>query len=62
VRGKMIGGFALVASPANWGHSGVMTFMVNHDGVVYQKDLGPDTAAAARAITRFDPDSTWTRL
>jgi Protein of unknown function (DUF2950) len=62
VRGKMIGGFALVAYPANWGHPGVMTFMVNHDGVVYQKDLGPDTAAAARAITRFDPDSTWTRL
>jgi hypothetical protein len=62
VRGKMIGGFALVAYPANWGNSGVMTFMVNHDGVVYQKDLGPDTAAIARAITRFDPDRTWTRL
>jgi hypothetical protein len=62
VRGKMIGGFALVAYPASWGNSGVMTFLVNHDGVVYQKDLGPDTAAAARAITRFDPDSTWTRL
>jgi len=58
----MIGGFALVAYPANWGNSGVMTFIVNHDGIVYQKDLGPDTAAAARAITRFDPDSTWTRL
>ena len=62
VRGKMIGGFALVAYPANWGNSGVMTFIVNHDGVVYQKDLGPDTATIARAITRFDPDSTWTRL
>jgi Protein of unknown function (DUF2950) len=62
VRGKMIGGFALIAYPANWGNSGVMTFMVNHDGVVYQKDLGPDTAAVVRAITRFDPDSTWTRL
>jgi hypothetical protein len=62
VRGKMIGGFALVAYPANWGNSGVMTFIVNHDGIVYQKDLGPDTAAAARAITPFDPDSTWTRL
>ena len=58
----MIGGFALVAYPRNWGNSGVMTFIVNHDGVVYQKDLGPDTAAAARAITRFDPDNTWTRL
>jgi hypothetical protein len=62
VRGKMIGGFALVAYPANWGNSGVMTFIVNHDGVVYQKDLGPDTATLARAMTRFDPDSTWTRL
>jgi hypothetical protein len=62
VRGKMIGGFALVAYPATWGNSGVMTFIVNHDGVVYQKDLGPDTAAVARAITRFDPDSTWTHL
>jgi hypothetical protein len=62
MRGKMIDGFALVAYPANWGNSGVMTFIVNHDGIVYQKDLGPDTAAAARAITRFDPDSTWTRL
>ena len=62
VRGKMIGGFALVAYPANWGNSGVMTFIVNHDGVVYQKDLGPDTATIARAMSRFDPDSTWTRL
>jgi Protein of unknown function (DUF2950) len=47
LRGKMLGGFALVAYPANWGNSGVMTFMVNHDGVVYQKDLGPETAALA---------------
>ena len=58
----MIGGFALVAYPANWGNSGVMTFIVNHDGVVYQKDLGPDTAAVARAMPRFEPDNTWTRL
>jgi Protein of unknown function (DUF2950)/Protein of unknown function (DUF3300) len=43
---------------ANWGNSGVMIFMVNHDGVVYQKDLGPETAALARAMTRFNPDST----
>jgi Protein of unknown function (DUF2950) len=62
VRGKMIGGFALVAYPADWGNSGVMTFIVNHEGVVYQKDLGPDTAAIARTMLRFDPDSTWTRL
>jgi hypothetical protein len=62
VHGKMIGGFALVAYPANWGNSGVMTFIVNHDGVVYQKDLGPDTAVVARAMTQFNPDRTWTRL
>jgi Protein of unknown function (DUF2950) len=62
VHGKMIGGFALVAYPANSGNSGVMTFIVNHDGVVYQKDLGPDTAVVAQAMTRFNPDRTWTRL
>ena len=55
----MIGGFAAVAWPVKYGDTGVMTFMVSHDGVVYQKDLGPDTAARAAAITRFDPDSTW---
>jgi hypothetical protein len=57
--GKMIGGFALVAYPAQYGNSGVMTFMVNHDGVVFQKDLGNNTAKLARAITSFNPDSTW---
>jgi Protein of unknown function (DUF2950) len=62
VNGKMLGGFALVAYPASWGNSGVMTFSVNHDGVVYQKDLGPNTAAVARAMTRFSPDSTWKPL
>jgi hypothetical protein len=62
VRGQMLGGFALVAYPARWGNSDVMTFIVNHDGVVYQKDLGPDTAAMARSMMRFNPDSTWTRL
>jgi hypothetical protein len=62
VRGKMLGGFALVAYPASWGNSGVMTFLVNHDGVVYQKDLSPNTAALARKSTRFNPDSTWTHL
>jgi Protein of unknown function (DUF2950) len=62
VRGMMLGGFALVAYPANWGNSGVMTFIVNHDGIVYQKDLGPETAALARKMTQFNPDSTWTRL
>jgi hypothetical protein len=59
VRGKMIGGFALVAYPASYGSSGVMTFIINHDGVVYEKDLGPGTAAAAQKMTRFNPDRTW---
>lgn len=62
VRGKMIGGFALIAYPARWGASGVMTFIVNHDGVVYQKNLGPQTAAIAAKTTRFNPDSTWSRI
>jgi hypothetical protein len=57
--GKMIGGFALVAWPATYGNSGVMTFIVNHDGVVYEKDLGPGTEAAAQKITKFNPDKTW---
>lgn len=60
VRGRMIGGFAAIAYPAQYDNSGVMTFIVNHDGVVYQKDLGPQTAAKARAITRFDPGEGWT--
>jgi hypothetical protein len=62
IKGHMIGGFALVAYPARYGASGVMTFVVNHDAVVYQKDLGPTTASAAAAIQSFDPDSTWTRV
>jgi hypothetical protein len=57
----MIGGFALVAYPAQYGNSGVMTFITSHDGVVYQKDLGPDTSARARRMTLFDPDQTWKR-
>lgn len=60
VRGHMIGGFAAIAYPARYDNSGVMTFIVNHDGVVYQRDLGPDTATKARAITRFDPGPGWT--
>jgi hypothetical protein len=59
VNGRMIGGFGLVAWPARWGDSGVMTFMVNHDGVVYQKNLGPQTAKIAPTIGRFDPDQSW---
>jgi hypothetical protein len=61
-QGRMIGGFALVAWPASYGNSGVMTFIVSHDGVVYEKDLGPDTAAAVKKITRFNPDKSWKRL
>ena len=59
VKGKMIGGFALVAYPAEYGNSGVMTFLVNHAGTVYQKDLGDDTTMLARRMTSFDPDQTW---
>ncbi len=59
VRGKMFGGFGLVAYPAGYGSSGVMTFIVNQDGVVYEKDFGPGTAAAAAKITRFNPDKSW---
>src|SRR5215510_79709 len=62
VRGQMIGGFALVAYPAQYGSSGIMTFIVNHDGVVYQKDLGPHTAATAQSMTKFNPDETWKKL
>jgi hypothetical protein len=62
VRGKMLGGFALIAYPAKYGNSGVMTFTVNQDGVVYQKDLGPNTAAIARKMTKFNPDESWKRL
>jgi DUF2950 family protein len=61
-RGKMIGGFALVAYPAEYKNSGVMTFLVNHQGVVYEKDLGPNTAAIASGMTTFDPDKTWQRV
>ena len=62
VRGKMIGGFALVAYPAEYGNSGVTTFMVNHEGIVYEKDLGKDTTKIAIAMKQFDPDRTWKRV
>ncbi|HET7763610.1 MAG TPA: DUF2950 domain-containing protein [Burkholderiales bacterium] len=61
-QGRMIGGFALVAWPAAHGNTGVMTFIVNQDGVVYQKDLGPDTQAAVQKIDAFDPDKSWKPL
>jgi len=59
VNGKMIGGFALVAYPAEYRNSGVMTFIVNHAGTVFQKDLGPNTAQVAERMTAFNPDKTW---
>ena len=60
VKGKMRGGFALLAFPAEYGNSGIMTFMVNHDGTVFEKDLGPNTAKLARKIESFAPDQSWT--
>ncbi|WP_422001056.1 DUF2950 domain-containing protein [Reyranella sp.] len=59
VNGRMIGGFAVIAWPVVYDDTGVMTFMVNQDGVVYERDLGPDTEAAAAAINRFDPGKGW---
>ena len=62
VNGKMIGGFALVAYPAEYRNSGVMTFIVSHAGDVFQKDLGPNTARLAERMTSFNPDSTWQKV
>jgi hypothetical protein len=62
VKGKMIGGFALVAYPAQYGSSGIMTFIVNHDGVVYQKDLGKETEKTAQAMKLFNPDRNWKKV
>jgi hypothetical protein len=55
----MIGGFALVAAPADYKVTGVKTFMVSHDGVVYEKDLGETTLDQFRAMERFNPDPSW---
>ena len=59
VKGVMIGGFALIAAPAQYRLTGVKTFMVSHDGVVYEKDLGPNSLEIAKAIERFNPDKSW---
>ena len=59
VHGSMIGGFGLVAYPAEYGNSGVMTFLVNHKGDVFEKDLGPSTSKIASGMTAFNPDHTW---
>ncbi len=61
INGHMVAGFALVAWPADYGVSGIMTFVVNRNGIVYEKDLGPDTAPIAEAMTQYDPDETWKR-
>jgi hypothetical protein len=62
VDGKMVGGFAFVAYPAEYGNSGVMTFIINQDGVLLQKDLGKTTTEIATAMTDFDPDSSWKQV
>jgi hypothetical protein len=59
INGNMIAGYALLAYPDKWGNSGVMAFIINQQGRVYQKNLGPDTAKLATAITEYDPDTTW---
>ena len=61
INGAMIGGFALIATPAEYGVTGIQTFIVSHSGIVYQKDLGPDSLNLAKQITRYNPDKTWTR-
>lgn len=60
INGNMVGGFALVAFPSNWGKSGVMTFIVNQQGKVFQKNLGPDTVKIAREMKGYNPDNSWT--
>ncbi|MDP1992984.1 MAG: DUF2950 domain-containing protein [Syntrophales bacterium] len=62
VNGKMIGGFALVAYPARYGISGMVTFIVNQDGQIYEKDLGRNTTANAEGMKVFDPDNTWRKV
>ena len=62
INGNMIAGFALIAWPAEYDHSGIMTFVVNHQGRVYEKDLGPETAEIATAIEAYDPDASWAEV
>ena len=61
IKGMMIGGFALIAVPAEYKVTGVQTFVVNYDGIVYQKDLGPDSLNIAKQVERYNPDKTWRR-
>ena len=62
VNDEMSGGFGLLAYPAEYGRGGIMTFMVNQDGVVYQKDLGEDTLEVAPGLTEYSPDGTWAEV
>jgi hypothetical protein len=62
LKGKMIGGFALIAYPAEYDNSGIMSFIVNHEGKVFQKDLGKNTASAAAAMKEYNPDKTWAEV
>ena len=62
VSGDMVGGFALVAYPARYRRSGLMTFLVNHQGTIYEKDLGWRTPDIGMEMTSFDPDDTWRRV
>lgn len=59
INGRMIAGFAMVAWPADYGKTGIKTFIINHYGVVYEKDLGPNTAKVAAAMTEYNPDRSW---
>lgn len=59
IEGAMIGGFALAAAPAEYGVTGVQTFIISHNGIVYQKDLGPDTLKEFKSMERYNPDKTW---
>jgi len=61
VSGQLTRGFAFVAYPAEYRNSGVMTFLVNQDGMVYEKDLGPDTVQLGAAMTEYNPDTGWSR-
>jgi hypothetical protein len=62
INGNMIAGFAMIAWPADYGNSGVMTFIVNQNGRVYQKDLGEATEVSAAAVQVYDPDSSWSEV
>ena len=62
VNGRMIGGFAVIAYPARYGSTGIKTFMISHDGTVWEQDLGPDTAREAAEINSFDPGEGWEKV